>query len=84
MTEEEAKTKACHKSFEVSGLRIGSGGSRTTIPSNFTMRCIGSACMAWRWEDGSYFDPKRGLQVHDMGTHGVGVARGHCGLAGKP
>jgi len=59
MTEDEAKTKRC----------CGVGGDTY----NGVQWCIGSACMAWRWQmtvnkDGSIEDEKEGF----------------CGLAGEP
>jgi hypothetical protein len=49
-----------------------------------TETCVGSQCMAWRWVEGSFFDTKRGFMVQSLDKHGVGIAFGYCGLAGKP
>lgn len=52
---------------------IGERGTADTIPKAAWTRaanCIGSACMAWRWE-------------HDQPYHPPSE-RGFCGLAGRP
>ena len=58
-------------------------------PSAPPHRCIGSACMAWRWEDDDVYE-ERIASWEDAANIG-GVQRGpeparcgHCGLAGKP
>lgn len=66
MTEEEAKTKVC----PVAKMRGSFDGNWDKGG------CIGSACMAWRW-NGAYplaDDPPEIRNRYD----------GHCGLAGKP
>ena len=96
MTESEAKTKWCpfarmlaHTYAQDGKGRIFEGGysynrspddDECYIPTG--AKCIASGCMAWRWEHGAVFDGDRGFMVHDMGPHGVGHARGYCGLAG--
>jgi hypothetical protein len=88
VTEEEAKTKRCQESFgdrnltqegmavhapyplSSSGFVSMSGYAVTTSPTH----CIGSACMAWRWQQAMAAD---GLNV-------VTTDRGYCGKAGKP
>lgn len=52
-------------------------------------RCIGSACMSWRWEDDDAY-MQRLTEWEDAANIG-GVQRGqepmrqgHCGLAGRP
>ncbi len=97
MTEEEAKTKWCPFA-NVGSTTSGLGGFNRFIPpvgsgSDESVRCIGSDCMAWRWE--------ARLLGHDIehqkATHGaikgaVEHARfcrehpllGFCGLAGRP
>lgn len=74
MTEEEAKTKWCHRSFEPESYRIGSGGSHTVIASKFSMYCVGSACMAWRWSD----------EFKTSAAKEASTINGFCGLASKP
>jgi hypothetical protein len=54
MTEEEAKTKWCPfvrhtRETDVCFASTNRGDIRTTAELNF--KCLGSACMAWRWED---------------------------------
>jgi hypothetical protein len=63
MTEDEAKTKWCFRRKP----------DPIYVPEPSNIRCIGSACMAWRWQmtvnkDGSIEDEKEGF----------------CGLAGEP
>lgn len=68
MTEEEAKTKWCP---------YVSTDNRGPYRQNDTyMRCIGSACMAWRW-NGHRTD-------YDADVNATYPAVGFCGLAGKP
>lgn len=59
VTEEEAKTKWCPE-------------VRSENPGEENMYCIGSACMAWRW------NPTPALTQDRSATHG------YCGKAGKP
>ncbi len=44
MTEEEAKTKSC------------CGPMQAEFGKSHVVNCIGSACMAWRWEGSDYSD----------------------------
>jgi hypothetical protein len=89
-TEDEAKTKRCHASFAAStGITTdGSimstsapmvhhsvyGGSYAVQTASAPLCCIGSACMAWRWENEK---TETGIQSHHP-------AHGFCGLAGRP
>lgn len=73
LTEEEAKTKRCQESF--GDRVMGDGGIAMVKPSvdplstgneeievaHFTSPsfCIGSACMAWRWNMISHSNPER-------------------------
>lgn len=73
MTEEEAKTKWCP--FVRSMFSSSAAASNRDSDGKATRgtRCIGSACMAWRWfettqEQGKLPPPYSG----------------YCGLAGKP
>lgn len=62
LTEKEAKTKRCQETF-------GPGTDEwTTFPAH--RRCIGTACMAWRWAWSN--------DLEQSCTHGF------CGKAGKP
>lgn len=58
LTEDEAKTKWCPM--------VRDNGSNLNGESS---RCIGSACMAWRWK-------------HELVVHGESL-RGYCGAFGK-
>lgn len=66
MTEEEAKTKWCPAYREPDNR-----GDHKSV------NCIGSACMAWRWQRIS----PPGLMA---GTGQYSDTDGYCGLAGKP
>jgi hypothetical protein len=75
MTEDEAKTKRCCGPSGC-GRLIPVERDEAVVPlhapvQQFISVCIGSECMAFRW-DQNYTD---GL---------AGVRHGHCGLAGKP
>lgn len=64
MTEEEAKTKSC------------CGPMQAEHGKTHVVNCIGSACMAWRWESG--FPLPNDPPAISERYHGF------CGLAGKP
>ena len=90
MTEEEAKTKWCPQMREELLER------HLSDPERLMNRCIGSACMAWRWAgwvnrlaDGSHeVNQTHGgpfLMPHGPTQNPHGCDRfGYCGLAGKP
>jgi hypothetical protein len=97
MTEEEAKTKWCPFARVSMAWQssIGSANRGLTEDEKPLANCIGSACMAWRWEgflrQGS--DRKPYLAVTEREAYEArsdvydnrNVARvGFCGLAGKP
>jgi len=68
MTEEEARENTCCKQT-YSSQKEG---------QMLAVSCLGSMCMAWRWD-------VRGMQVNDEGQHlDVRTRRGYCGLAGEP
>lgn len=73
MTEQEAKTKTCHKTL----IPVSADGS---APWFSPQACIGSACMAWRWLSTHINDPEnpKGDLIWSRDTHGF------CGLAGHP
>lgn len=71
VTEEEAKTKICcgdEGCGQVVIVKVG------LVEDNYERRCIGSACMAWRWLDGTIYN----------GHPREPEALGYCGKAGKP
>lgn len=81
MTEEEAKTKSC------------CGPMQAEHGKTHVANCIGSACMAWRWEDVPNPEyAKRGGGQHFMQypppvlppMYLKSEDAGRCGLAGKP
>lgn len=59
-TENEAKALYCPKMLDIDPME------------NQTM-CIGSTCMAWRWENARWDSEKNEM-----------LKVGYCGLAGKP
>lgn len=74
MTEDEAKTKWCpfarvDATSETNGMVTGvfGGGNRIILPGNTPVlspseaRCIGSACMAWRMNEGFHYVPNTAL-----------------------
>ncbi len=95
MTEEQAKTKWCPfaRIFPAGDFWQSSNGRDMTVLQaslaegdlGNLSRCIGSACMAWRWEELGGFE-----RLLDRNTPQVWVKSGnsttdgHCGLAGKP
>ena len=65
-----AKSKWCPFSMEV--LDDGeSAGNRAFDGSTMQAKCVGSECMAWRWQP----SPE---------GHVPSSTQGYCGLAGKP
>lgn len=75
MSEDEAKTKWCPFAHLESGNRALGGDYRKSV------LCIGSACMAWRWN----YNPalRDEYRAKDNMTDDV-LLSGFCGLAGKP
>lgn len=72
MTEEEAKGKTCCGPLPVLiGLVITAVPGSKDIPK---ASCIGSACMAWRWDRGVDKRAYTGTAAH--------MRPGFCGLAG--
>lgn len=105
MMEEEAKTKWCpYARFQPTNMKgIGAGnrcGDEIKTDENpSSCRCIGSSCMAWKWEA---FYPKGAalkevvsndcpesvdncvwVLSEDKTTWGLFPKRGYCGLVGK-
>lgn len=104
MIEEEAKTKWCPFVRLAAGEETPTGARLSTAsPAGFnrisaadgsvlstprTARCIGSACMAWRWRHAE-FEAARDAYEDSFSIAGIGSReepklRGHCGLAGSP
>lgn len=89
MTEDEAKTKWCPQ-YQVNGGTDADDNRSTRFlpetkaygPSLLNAKCIGSACMAWRWDRELWQ-----LQTDEKGMclrKEDGIYHGFCGLAGKP
>lgn len=87
MTEEQAKTKWCPFARTVEQWpegptyprnRVADGEKLDTSAQKLVgCQCIGSACMAWRWDS-------VGMQYAHAGYGGREPGNGHCGLAGAP
>jgi hypothetical protein len=69
MTEDEMRTKVCHKTLGRDVLAPG-GGGQTCV----TEKCIGSDCAAWRW--------RNGFPLKDDPPEIANRFHGYCGLAG--
>jgi len=80
MTEGEAKTKWCPHALQSRYGNATYNRANNGEPSEFC-KCVGSACMAWRWE--------KTLNCAHLRTGEIGEPRevttelGYCGLAGK-
>ena len=75
MTEDEAKTKACHRTLHwVSGSE-----SMTWSPQP----CIASACMAWRWRYVQTNKTPGACSFPQIEPIYERTEDGHCGLAGS-
>lgn len=80
MTEDKAKTKWCpfsRPSVIYGGVRVISARhDQNPDPNTMNRNCIGSACMAWRWEE----ERKSANETRRI----LSQTEGYCGLAGKP
>lgn len=77
MTEDDAKLKWCpmkrmHVDINDDGPSFGHAQTR----------CIGSACMMWRWDQGKAWPVPAGGDMMRIEAERPG--NGYCGLAGKP
>lgn len=86
MTEDEAKTKICHRSID------GDDSPAPVIGNDIFAKkfaCVASACMAWRWGKTFHRNKESGVLLEES-HHFRGdnryelVTHGYCGLAGKP
>ena len=108
MTEDEAKTKWCpfvrvrgnsDENDPGSWNRLDATNAKNDtlefrVGADMTIvRCIGSACMAWRWEKAitNKVEIQRVVQMMQVGSgyHQIdpefaNTEHGYCGLAGKP
>ena len=89
MIESEAKTKWCPFANSRTVDRAMEGGRRVTtswVPDlddldSFTLRCVGSSCMAWQQTDNECINAAQpeSAAVVDYNY----VPAGYCGLAGR-
>lgn len=101
VTEKEAATKWCPHARTIGFHPMGTlvVRNRTTAVSDPTVdqqtreappacRCIGSRCMAWRWDYSTHKPNVVRVTTRKVGEpafEDVGAATsGYCGLAGKP
>lgn len=93
MTEEDAKTKWC----PYSRLEAWPFPPDSPMATGYTAaevnqgRCIGSACMAWRWvqrvKNQDDLDAQSNMMMYPVKRIRPileNTEQGHCGLAGKP
>ena len=95
MTEDEAKTKWCPHVRDatedlgtynrwykwVKEMAVGGMQNKKTTELDDDCTCIGSECMAWRWDN---YD---GIYIYETAEDllaPVPERQGYCGLAGKP
>jgi hypothetical protein len=79
MTEEEAKTKWCPHVRALSAAD-SAGINRTNNGAlHWAASCIGSECMAWRWERKFGANPDKPEDCMELPP-----TEGRCGLAGRP
>lgn len=79
MTEEEAKTKLCvHQPFVRRALTTNGDVTQTY----YEPRCMGSQCMAWRWNSWREFPPGAHTSTPPSMMQ-KSETEGYCGLAGK-
>ena len=79
-TEAKAKTKWCPF---VRQSAQAAHSNRGDHPNDGNVNCIGSDCMAWRWQWVIEDQPvPLGVNAHEIDADGNWL--GYCGLAGKP
>lgn len=91
MTEDEAKIKWCpfarvmqtEQLKNANGMPVDAIAATSNRRSDYDyVKCIGSKCMAWRWEEVNYSPPDTCEGLQQEGNRLVRI--GYCGLAGKP
>ncbi len=81
MTEEEAKKKICKRFPVCTSIDTNCEGSQQRFYEEFTLHCIASACMMWRWEkylSATQFEADGNTPIMKQTNCGF------CGLGGKP
>jgi len=85
LTEQEAATKRCTQALVVLIMEAERLSGLQARTENVSTKCIGSACMNWRWykpNSGGHFG-KYGPTAEPSDTKAnVSQVRGYCGLAG--
>ncbi len=84
MTEDEAKAKWCpHARIDSTGFNRPNPGPTVDVQGDWAP-CVGSACMAWRWDTRYFEDRETGKAYGTNAPERFMVEPGFCGLAGKP
>lgn len=90
VTEGDAQSKWCpHARVDSTAANRPNPGNNCDVSAGWAP-CIGSVCMAWRWESQASYDERYEAweDAHNIG--GIGspgpepVQQGYCGLAGVP
>lgn len=85
LTETEAKTKWCPFARYTSSR--GQGINRWAMADDYNLspgpaKCLGSACMAWRWKEDEGFKRAADAEYRKTGKR-LENDCGYCGLAGN-
>ncbi len=83
MTEEEAKTKWCPMSELPVNVLAAEASGNVSVDFAARAKCIGSACMMWRWDGELQYADTSGTSTKTLVSN-FSKIQGHCGLGGKP